>query len=144
MPTYYSCDSHVVEPPEVFAGLERRFGTRAPQILQNPQGKRGTYIAFGKTMFSVGRLGIAGHLRGLGDLLQSLVSVLAPGGRIVCDSADLRAVLQTAAVAHIELSARGLGRVPVRGAGAEAEPGQRRVSFRVHPNDDRTSGDSRQ
>lgn len=61
MNAYYSCDSHVVEPPEVFAGLEHRFGTRAPQILQNPQGKRGTYIAFGKTMFSVGRLGIAGH-----------------------------------------------------------------------------------
>ena len=61
MSAYYSCDSHVVEPPEVFAGLEHRFGARAPQIIQNPQGKRGTYIAFGKTMFSVGRLGIAGH-----------------------------------------------------------------------------------
>ena len=61
MSAYYSCDSHVVEPPEVFAGLEHRFGARAPQIVQNPQGKRGTYIAFGKTMFSVGRLGIAGH-----------------------------------------------------------------------------------
>jgi predicted TIM-barrel fold metal-dependent hydrolase len=60
MTTYYSCDSHVVEPPEVFAGLER-FGSRAPQILQNPEGKRGTFIAFGKAMFSVGRLGIAGH-----------------------------------------------------------------------------------
>jgi hypothetical protein len=58
---YYSCDSYVVEPPEVFAGLNRRFGSRAPQILQNPAGKKGTYIAFGKTMFSVGRLGIAGH-----------------------------------------------------------------------------------
>jgi predicted TIM-barrel fold metal-dependent hydrolase len=61
MSTYYSCDSHVVEPPEVFAGLEARFGSRAPRILQNPEGKRGTYIAFGKAMFSVGRLGIAGH-----------------------------------------------------------------------------------
>ena len=60
MSAYYSCDSHVVEPPEVFAGLER-FGTRAPQLLRNPEGKRGTYIAFGKIMFSVGRLGIAGH-----------------------------------------------------------------------------------
>src|SRR4051812_6386328 len=60
MNAYYSCDSHVVEPPDVFAGLER-FGSRSPQILQNPEGKRGTYIAFGKAMFSVGRLGIAGH-----------------------------------------------------------------------------------
>ena len=31
MSAYYSCDSHVVEPPEVFAGLECRFGDRAPQ-----------------------------------------------------------------------------------------------------------------
>ena len=40
MSTYYSCDSHVVEPPEVFAGLEERFGSRAPQIIQNPEGKQ--------------------------------------------------------------------------------------------------------
>ena len=58
---YYSCDSHVVEPPEVFAGLDQRFGSRAPQIVKNIAGKRGTYITFGKAMFSVGRLGIAGH-----------------------------------------------------------------------------------
>lgn len=50
MGMYYSCDSHVVEPPEVFASLEARFGSRAPRILQNPEGKRGTSIAFGKTI----------------------------------------------------------------------------------------------
>ena len=27
---YYSCDSHFVEAPEVFAGLEADFGERAP------------------------------------------------------------------------------------------------------------------
>lgn len=61
MPTYYSCDSHVVEPPEVFVGLEERFGTRAPRVVHNPPGKRGTYVAFGETMMNVGRLGIAGN-----------------------------------------------------------------------------------
>lgn len=61
MSVYYSCDSHVVEPPEVFAGLEERFGSRAPRIVTNPNGKRGTYVAFGETMMNVGRLGIAGN-----------------------------------------------------------------------------------
>jgi predicted TIM-barrel fold metal-dependent hydrolase len=61
MSTYYSCDSHVVEPPEVFAGLEQRFGSRAPRIITNPEGKRGTYVAFGTTLMNVGRLGIAGN-----------------------------------------------------------------------------------
>ena len=28
----YSADSHVVEPPEVFSGLQERFGDRAPRI----------------------------------------------------------------------------------------------------------------
>jgi hypothetical protein len=32
-----SADSHVVEPPEVFAPLERRFGDRAPRIVFNDQ-----------------------------------------------------------------------------------------------------------
>ena len=39
MPIYYSCDSHVVEPPEVFEGLEKDFGSRAPQVLRNEKGK---------------------------------------------------------------------------------------------------------
>lgn len=62
MTRYYSCDSHVVEPPVVFAGLAQRFGSRAPHIVQNPTGKApGTYVAFGSTLMNVGRLGIAGH-----------------------------------------------------------------------------------
>lgn len=61
MAVYYSCDSHVVEPPEVFAGLEAQFGSRAPHLVTNPEGKKGTYIAFGDTMMNVGRLGIAGN-----------------------------------------------------------------------------------
>jgi predicted TIM-barrel fold metal-dependent hydrolase len=61
MSVYYSCDSHVVEPPEVFAGLGERFGSRAPRLVHNPAGKRGTYVAFGETLMNVGRLGIAGN-----------------------------------------------------------------------------------
>lgn len=61
MTHYYSCDSHVVEPPVVFAGLEERFGTRAPRIIQDPPGRRGTFVAFGTTLMNVGRLGIAGN-----------------------------------------------------------------------------------
>ncbi|MEE4273591.1 MAG: methyltransferase domain-containing protein [Thermoanaerobaculales bacterium] len=38
-------------------------------------------------------LGVAGTLRGLGELLEALPSVLAAGGRLVCDSADLAAVM---------------------------------------------------
>lgn len=61
MSVYYSCDSHVVEPPEVFEGLEAQFGSRAPHLVTNPEGRTGTYIAFGDTMMNVGRLGIAGN-----------------------------------------------------------------------------------
>ena len=62
MTQYYSCDSHVVEPPVVFEGLEQRFGSRAPRLVKNPAGKApGTYVAFGSTLMNVGRLGIAGH-----------------------------------------------------------------------------------
>jgi predicted TIM-barrel fold metal-dependent hydrolase len=61
MAVYYSCDSHVVEPPVVFEGLEARFGSRAPRIVKNPPGKQGTYVAFGDTLMNVGRLGIAGN-----------------------------------------------------------------------------------
>lgn len=61
MSVFYSCDSHVVEPAVVFAGLEERFGSRAPRVVQNPDGKVGTYVAFGGTLMNVGRLGIAGN-----------------------------------------------------------------------------------
>jgi len=39
-------------------------------------------------------LGVTGTLRGLGELLEALPPVLAAGGRLVCDSADLAAVLE--------------------------------------------------
>src|SRR6478736_4562487 len=59
---YYSCDSHVVEPPEVFAGLEGRFGERAPQIVIGHQGRPGEFVLLpGSPPIPVGRLGIAGN-----------------------------------------------------------------------------------
>lgn len=38
-------------------------------------------------------LGVVGDLHGLGRLLEELPTLLNPGGRLVCDSADLAAVL---------------------------------------------------
>ncbi len=63
MTIYYSCDSHVVEPPEVYAGLEQRFGERAPRVLYNPDGREGVFLFWPKQNRSlpVGRFGIAGH-----------------------------------------------------------------------------------
>src|SRR5207244_3523673 len=65
----YSADSHIVEPQELFAGLERRYGERAPRIVHDPDW--GDFLiapgVTGREAFSaryagvpVGRLGIAG------------------------------------------------------------------------------------
>jgi len=63
MTTYYSCDSHVVEAPEVFAGLEERFGERAPRVVRELNGREGTFLYWPKQNrpIPVGRFGIAGH-----------------------------------------------------------------------------------
>jgi uncharacterized protein len=60
---YYSCDSHVVEAPEVYAGLEERFGERGPRIVREHNGRQGTFLFWPKQnrAIPVGRLGIAGH-----------------------------------------------------------------------------------
>ena len=59
---HYSCDSHVVEAREVFAGLEERFGPSAPHIVSDPDGARGDFLAVGGSrLVPVGRLGIAGN-----------------------------------------------------------------------------------
>jgi SAM-dependent methyltransferase len=39
-------------------------------------------------------LGVVGDVHGLGSLLELLPEVLAPGGRLICDSADLASVLE--------------------------------------------------
>ena len=59
-----SADSHIVEPPEVFAGLEERFGDRAPRIVHEEG--RGDFVftpatgeQLGSALGGVGRLGIA-------------------------------------------------------------------------------------
>jgi predicted TIM-barrel fold metal-dependent hydrolase len=59
----YSCDSHVVEPAALFAGLADRFGERAPVVVHEWKGQPGTFLAWPKHGFAqpIGRLGIAGH-----------------------------------------------------------------------------------
>ncbi len=57
---YYSCDSHVVEGREAFAGLEDRFGADAPRIVRDVGDKKGDFLVIGNRPVPVGRLGIAG------------------------------------------------------------------------------------
>ncbi len=59
---YYSCDSHVVEARDIYAGLTDRFGEHAPFIAQDHDGKKGTWLVLPNNMRAVpvGRLGIAG------------------------------------------------------------------------------------
>ena len=54
MTLYYSCDSHVVEPPEVFEGLDREFGDRAPQVLRNEDGDRNAVTLGGNVTMNGG------------------------------------------------------------------------------------------
>src|SRR5688572_20475805 len=65
----YSADSHIVEPAELFASLERQFGERAPRIVHDPDW--GDFLVApgvsGREAFSaryagipVGRLSVAG------------------------------------------------------------------------------------
>ena len=57
-----SCDSHIVEVPEIFDGLEKRFGEEAPGIVYDPERGEVLSLGSGKTfMVSIGRFGIAGH-----------------------------------------------------------------------------------
>lgn len=63
MDIFYSCDSHVVEAPEVYAGLAERFGERAPRVVEGVNGRPGTFLYWPKLdrPLPVGRFGIAGH-----------------------------------------------------------------------------------
>jgi predicted TIM-barrel fold metal-dependent hydrolase len=57
-----SSDSHILEIPEIFDGLEERFGDEAPGIYYDPA--RGDVLRLGKNSargVTVGRFGIAGH-----------------------------------------------------------------------------------
>src|SRR5436305_564019 len=44
MTVYYSCDSHVVEAPEVYDGLVDRFGDRAPRVVNGLNGREGVFL----------------------------------------------------------------------------------------------------
>ena len=63
MTIYYSCDSHVVEAPEVYDGLAERFGDRAPRVVKDLPGREGVFLYWPKLNrpIPVGRLGIAGN-----------------------------------------------------------------------------------
>ena len=63
MTIHYSCDSHVVEPPEVYAGLAERFGDRAPRVVDEYRGREGKMLLWPQIerALPVGRFGIAGH-----------------------------------------------------------------------------------
>ena len=71
-----SADSHIVEAPEVFFGLEERFGEEeAPKIMFDPE--HGAFLSLPNQRvprpgFGVGRLGIAGHYANDPDT-QSLI-----------------------------------------------------------------------
>ena len=45
-PVYYSCDSHVVEAPEVFDGLAERFGERGPRVVEGWKEREGVFVAW--------------------------------------------------------------------------------------------------
>ncbi|MHB8573781.1 MAG: amidohydrolase family protein [Dehalococcoidia bacterium] len=47
-----SADSHVVEPPELFTPLEKRFGERAPRVVDTPD--RGPVLDLGNGQFGIG------------------------------------------------------------------------------------------
>lgn len=50
-----SADSHVVEPPELFAPLAKRFGERAPRVVDTPD--RGPVLDLGNGKFGIGIAG---------------------------------------------------------------------------------------
>jgi predicted TIM-barrel fold metal-dependent hydrolase len=56
-----SCDSHILEVPEIFDGLQERYGDEAPKIVHDPE--RGAVLDIpGHSAFvNIGRFGIAGH-----------------------------------------------------------------------------------
>ena len=55
-----SSDSHVVETPDIFDGLEDRFGDLAPRIVFE-EGKGDILHINGRSGLNIGRFGIAGH-----------------------------------------------------------------------------------
>jgi predicted TIM-barrel fold metal-dependent hydrolase len=84
-----SSDSHVVETPDIFDGLEARFGDLAPRIIFE-EGKGDILHVNGRSGLNIGRFGIAGHFandpetqammkQGYAGLRQSIVD---PAARI--------------------------------------------------------------
>jgi predicted TIM-barrel fold metal-dependent hydrolase len=69
-----SADSHIVEAPEVFAGLADRFGDDAPRIATTPKEGDGMVIPSDRgAALGAGRLGIAGRRLDAGRQLERRV-----------------------------------------------------------------------
>ena len=56
-----SADSHVVEPAEVYAGLDKRFGDRAPRMIEHPERGLITDHGDGTLGYPVGTFILAGQ-----------------------------------------------------------------------------------
>ena len=56
-----SADSHVVEPPEVYDGLDKRFGDRAPRMVEHPDKGLVTDHGDGTFGFTVGVFHVLGE-----------------------------------------------------------------------------------
>jgi SAM-dependent methyltransferase len=76
--------------PEAVAIMRER-GVRDPRCggLESVRGE-----TFDTILMLMHGLGAVGDIRGLGHLLEQLPGLLAPGGALICDSADLATVLQ--------------------------------------------------
>lgn len=60
-PLCISADSHVVEPPEVYAGLDKRFGDKAPRMIEHPEKGLVTDHGDGTLGYPVGTFTVAGE-----------------------------------------------------------------------------------
>jgi len=85
------CEVVALDPLEDAVEIMRDRGVADPRRgdLRSVAGER-----FDTVLMLMNGLGIVGDLHGLGLLLEALPGVLSPGGRLVCDSADLAAVLR--------------------------------------------------
>jgi predicted TIM-barrel fold metal-dependent hydrolase len=66
-----SSDSHVVETPDIFDGLDKRFGDLAPRIVFE-EGKGDILHVNGRSGLNIGRFGIAGHFANDPETIQMM------------------------------------------------------------------------
>ncbi len=78
-----SCDSHILEVPEIFDGLAARFGDEAPGIFHDPARGEVLSLGSGNTYnLTVGRFGIAGNFANdpkTQEMIRTGYSAMRPG-----------------------------------------------------------------